>query len=185
MTSGWFIDDLELPIAPEADERLISRSFQSETLFQFFPSITKSSARSFDYTISGVIYPESKAFALDQIAKSADTNIVVLTIPPDQQIFNSTKYAVKSLRIARKGPLFVKYLGLEVQALPYEITFTELPDEGEFQDGLDIFLDSDEDAIGLQQINELTETVDTSGLDLTQFGPRETLEFLFGVPLQY
>ncbi len=182
--SGWFIDDVELPIAPNVDDRLISRTFQAETLFNFFPSLTKSTARAFDYTISGIVYPEGKAFALDQIAKAADTNVVVLTIPDDQRIFNSTKYAVKSLRIARKGPLFVKFLGVTVQALPYTMTFTELPDEGEFQDGFDGFTDSDEGATGFQQLNELNESVG-SDQDLSEFGPRETFQFLFGIPLQY
>lgn len=182
--SGWFIDDIELPVAPNVDDRVISRTFQAESLFNFFPSITKSSARAFDYTISGVIYPEFKAFQLDQIAKAADTNIVILTIPSAQQIFNSTKYAVKSLRIARKGPLFVKFLGSNVQALPYTMTFTELPDEGEFQDGFDGFTDSDEGAVGFQQLNELNEQSAT-GQDLSEFGPRDTFQFLFGIPLQY
>lgn len=164
--SGWFIDDVELPIAPDTDERSISRSFQSETLFNFFPSITKSSARAFDYTITGIIYPEDKAFELDQIAKSADTNTVVITIPDDQKIFLTTKYAVKKLVINRRGPLFTKFappgssLFVEVQALRYTLTLTELPDEGEFQEGVDGFTDADETGIGLQQVNEINETVD-------------------------
>jgi len=180
--SGWFIDDVELPVAPQFDERLITRTFQSETLFQFFPSLSKSTARAFDYTISGIIYPEGKAFQLDQIAKSADTNIVILTIPLDQKIFNSTKYAVKSLRISRKGPLFTKFLGIVVQALPYEITFTELPDEGEFQEGIDGFLDADEGTLGNQQLNELVESSGTE-LEVEKYGPQELFELAFGVPV--
>ncbi len=178
MASGWFIDDVELEDAPESDERLITRSFQSETLFNFFPQITKSSARAFDYTISGVVYPEGKAFDLDQIAKSAVTNRVVLTIPASQRIFLSTKFAVKSLRFARKGPLFIKFLGKVVQALPYQLTFTELPDEGEFQDGQDGFTDADEGALGLQQLNEFNEILDNSGLDIDFIGPREAFEII-------
>ncbi len=182
--SGWFVDDVELPDAPETDERLISRSFQAETLFNFFPQITKSSARAFDYTIGGVVYPESIAFALDQIAKSADTNVVILTIPADQRIFNSTKYAIKSLRFARKGPLFIKHIDKIVQAIPFQITFTELPDEGEFQDGIDGFTDSDEGALGQQQLNEWTEILDNTGLDLDFIGPREAFEIITTETLQ-
>ena len=183
MGSGWFIDDIELEDAPEADERLITRSFQAETLFNFFPQITKSSARAFDYSISGVVYPEGKAFQLDQIAKSADTNRVVLTIPANQRIFLSTKYAVKSLRFARKGPLFIKHLGLIVQVLPFQITFTELPDEGEFQDGLDGFTDADEGSLGLQQLNEFNEVFGNL-LDSDFIGPREAFEINTGETLQ-
>lgn len=173
--SGWFINDVELPDAPETDQRLITRSFQAETLFNFFPQITKSSARAFDYTISGVVYPESIAFALDQIAKSADTNTVILTIPESQRIFLATKYAVKSLRFARKGPLFIFHIDKVVQAIPFSLTFTELPDEGEFQDGLDGFTDADEGALGLQQLNELNEIIGNL-LDSDLIGPREAFE---------
>ena len=183
MASGWFIDDIELEIAPDADERKISRTFQSETLFNFFPSLTKSTARAFDYTIKGIIYPEGKAFALDQIAKSADTNIVIITIPPDQKIFNTTKYAVKTFVISRKGPLFVKFLGKTVQALPYTLTLTELPDEGEFQEGIDGFTDADEEALGLQQLNELTDATGTE-LDVADFGPVELFQLVTGIPLE-
>ena len=183
MASGWFIDDVELEIAPDTDERNVSRTFQSETLFNFFPSLTKSTARAFDYTIKGIVYPESKAFALDQIAKSADTNTVIITIPLDQKIFNTTKYAVKSLVISRKGPLFVKFLGKVVQALPYTLTLTELPDEGKTQEGIDGFTDIDEDALGLQQLNELTEQTDTD-LEVTDFGPIELFKVVFGIPLE-
>lgn len=183
MASGWFIDDVELEIAPDTDERNISRSFQSETLFNFFPALTKSTARAFDYTIKGIIYPESRAFALDQIAKSADTNIVVITIPPDQKIFNTTKYAVKSLVISRKGPLFIKFLGKTIQALSYTLTLTELPDEGEFQEGIDGFTDADEAALGLQHLNELTDATGTE-LDVSEFGPIELFEIITGIPLE-
>jgi len=185
--SGWFIDNIELPIAPDKDERLITRSFQSETLFQFFPQITKSSARAFDYTISGIIFPEGKAFALDQIAKSADTNTVVLTIPVDQRVFESTQYAVKSLRFARKGPSFMDFSPTDtppfvtIQVYPYQITFTELPDEGEFQNGIDGFTDADEGALGLQQVNELTESLDDGTIPADTFDPRQLWGFFTGL----
>ncbi len=188
MASGWFIDDIELPEAPQKDERAITRQFQAETLFNFFPSITKSSARAFDYTISGLVYPESKAFALDQIAKSADTNTVIVTIPAAQKIFLTTKYAVKSLIISRKGPLFINFSPSGnppfkvVQALPYKLTFTELPDEGEFQESIDGFTDADEGALGLQGLNEL---VDGSGteIDLGDLGVIELFQTVFGIPI--
>lgn len=173
LRSGWFIDDIELPIAPNSDQRNISRTFQSETLFNFFPNLTKSTARAFDYTIKGIIYPEDRAFALDQIAKSADTNVVIVIIPLDQQIFTAlTKYAVKSLIFDRKGPLFVKVEGVVLKALTFTLTLTELPDEGEFQEGIDGFTDADEDALGMQQLNELAEEHNLGGaIDLQSFGP--------------
>lgn len=191
--SGWFIDDIELPIGPATDERAITRTFQSETLFNFFPSITKSQARAFDYTMTGFIYPERRAFDLDQIARSADTNTVIVTIPEDQRIFKTTKFAVKKLIMSRKGPLFVKWSadGLPpfqtVQAVPFVITLTELPDDGEVQETIDGFTDTDEDSVGLQQLNELIEEIDTTGLNEEEFGTIGLYQTFFGVvvgPLQ-
>ena len=187
--SGWFIDNIELPIAPDSDERLITRSFQSETLFQFFPQITKSSARAFDYTISGIIFPEVKAFALDQIAKSADTNTVVLKIPVNDRVFESTQYAVKSLRFARKGPSFIDFSPDDLppfaltRVYPYTITFTELPDEGETQNGLDAFTDSDEDILGQQFQNELNEALEDGSTVSDTFDVRQLWGFITGATL--
>lgn len=187
MASGWFIDDIELEIAPDTDERNISRTFQSETLFNFFPALTKSTARSFDYTIKGVAYPEKTVFQLDQIAKSADTNIVVLRLPPADDIFEFSKFAVKSLVFTRKGPLFVNFddgNGFRIiRVYPYTLTLTQLPDEGEFQEGIDGFTDADEAALGLQQLNELTDATGTE-LDVTDFGPVELFEIITGIPLE-
>lgn len=176
--SGWFIDDVELPEAPQTDERNISRSFQSETLFNFFPNITKQSARAFDYTITGFVYSDIIVFALDQIAKSADTNVVILTIPLGEKVFAPTKYAIKSLVFTRKGPLFINEdfssggASLRISKVyPYKLTFTELPDEGEVQEGVDGFLDSNEGALGAQQLMELIEIDPLTALELEDYGP--------------
>jgi len=185
MGSGWFIDDIELPQAPQTDERNISRQFQSETLFNFFPNITKSSARAFDYTLTGLAYPEPVVFDLDQIAKSADTNTVVLTIPEDEQIFEFSKFAVKSLVFSRKGPMFIDYDdgsgSRKVKVYPYKLTLTELPNEGEFQEGIDGFTSTNEGAVGLEGLNSL---IDSSGSNLSveDFGPVEAFKLIFGVP---
>jgi len=170
--SDWWIDDIQLPIAPTTDQRSITRTFQSETLFQFFPSISKSSARAFDYTLNGFIYPEYRVRELDQLAKSADTNIVLLRIPASEQVFNSTLYAIKKLDVNRKGPLFVRYSPtgfapfVEVKAFPFTVTFTELPDKGENQEGADGFPDADESSLGMQDLNQLTEILTPEG-DIT------------------
>ena len=190
VASGWFIDDIELPIQPNTDQRSISRSFQSETLFQYFPSITKSSASAFDYTMTGLIYPEIKAFALDQIAKSADTNVVIVTIPVELNVFatSHTKYAVKKLVMDRDKPLFVKYnpRGSHItqlsRAFKYTLTLTELPDDGEVQEGIDGFTDTDEGALGLQQLNELNEQ-SGSGLPVEDFGPVSIFVTDYGFPI--
>lgn len=175
MASGWFIDDIELPIAPSEDERVISRTFQSETLFQFFPELVKPSARAFDYTVVGFIWPEHKAVALDEIARSADTNTVIVKIPAAEKIFHTTKYAVKQLKMARKGPLFVNVLGQDRLVVPYSLTLTELPDDGEFQEGVDGFLEADEGGIGLGYLGQIIEETG-SDLDPLDFGTIEAFQ---------
>lgn len=178
--SGWFIDDIELPEAPQEDERDISRSFQTETLFQFFPELVKPTAHSFDYTFVGVLYPEHKVNQLDEIAKSADTNTVTVLIPADERIFNTTKFAVKSLKFNRKGPMFVKYKGVIVRAVPFSITFSQLPEEGEVQEGVDGFLEADEGGLGLQGMAELAEETG-SDLDILDYSPMDILKIGLGI----
>lgn len=180
LLSGWFIDDVELPIEPDGDERAITRTFQSETLFKFFPSISKSTAHAFDYTITGVIYPREKVAALDEIARAADQNIVIITIPAGEAIHNANKFAVKTFRVSRKGPLFVKVDGKIEAVYPFELTFSNLPDEGEFQETLDGFTDADEGALGTQYLNELIEETGTD-LDIENFGPIGMVEHVLGV----
>ena len=172
--SGWFIDDIELPIAPLTDNRSITRKFQSETLFQFFPKLVKSNSAAYDYTITGYIYPLGKAFALNEIAKSADTATVVLRIPPSSDYFNSGQYAIKKLTIERKGPLWIKTPDdnneglIDTQALPFTLTVSELPDEGVNEEGIDGFLNTDESGLGLEDLNELLD-------DYAFIGPRRSL----------
>jgi len=183
MGSGWYIDDVELPVAPDSEETVVTRSFQSETLFNFFPQITKSSASAFDFTITGIVYPLLKAQLLEEIARSADTNIVILRTPAPIAGTIAAKYAIKSLKLTRKGPLFtIDEFGKTVAAIPYEMTFTELPAEGEFQEGLDGFTDADEEALGFQQLNELIDETGTD-LEISDFGPVELYQLATGIPL--
>lgn len=201
MASGWWIDHIELPEAPNTDELKISRQFQTHTLFNFFPELTKSQSTSFDYTISGYIYPKVNVFALEQIARSADTNTVILTIPFSESITDldldhqrihervdtphipsgprtsDRKFAVKGISLSRKGPLFTEYTVNQrgakpevVEVVQYSITFTELPNEGEFQEGVDVYNDADEGAIGTSDIEQIYEYYgDDQGIEA--FGP--------------
>jgi len=155
MASGWFINDLELPEPPTEDDRNINRTFQSETLFNFFPDLTKSTASGFDYSIKTFIYPQALAFELDELAKGADTDIVTLTIPEADRLFEGGSYAIKSYRIARKGPMFLMVGGTPTRVFPLEITFTERPAEGE----VDTVIEGDqtvgEEAVGAEAIPEI------------------------------
>ena len=184
--SGWKIDDVELPEAPTFDDRVINRTFQSETLFIFFPELTKSTARSSDYTLKSIIYPIAKAQLLDQIASSADTADVILTVPQSEQLFPATKFAVKTLKLTRQGPLFVPNAEISpgvfetVAAIPFEITVTQLPDEGETTEGIDGFEESDEGGLGLVPLQELIDVWTPIGgvgpTKIGEFGPYELFQ---------
>ncbi len=171
--SGWFIDDIELPIAPQSDQRSITRTFQSETLFNFFPELTKSTARASDYTFKGIVYPLAKIFALDQIASSADTNTVIVIVPSIDLLVPANKFAVKQLTLERSGPLFVvdEESGLTVPAVKFAITLTQLADEGEVTEGVDGFQEGEEGGLGLVYLEELTETANEAAAE--DYGPFE------------
>lgn len=157
MASGWFINDIELPESPNEDDRNINRTFQSETLFNFFPDITKSSASGFDYSIKTIIYPQSMAFELDELAKGADTDIVTLTIPDAEKLFEGGSYAIKSYKINRKGPMFKDILGVDTMVYPLEITFTERPAEGEVDTVIEGDQTVNEDSVGAESLPEITD----------------------------
>ncbi len=154
MASGWFINDIELPEPPTQDDRNNNRTFQSETLFNFFPELTKSTANSFDYKIKGFLYPQSLVKELDELSKGADTDIVTITIPLDQQLFEPGHYAIKTYRINRKGPSFIidPVTLLEVEAYPFEINFTEKPGTGESDTIILGDQTANEDAVGTESL---------------------------------
>ena len=166
MASGWFINDIELPEPPTSDDRNNNRTFQAETLFNFFPELTKSTANSFDYKIKGFLYPQALVKEIDELSKGADTDIVTLTIPVDDQLFEPGHYAIKTYRINRKGPTFIidPVSMLEVMAYPFEINFTEKPGVGES----DTFLSGDqtanEDGVGIESLPAIYDQMLVMGL---------------------
>lgn len=157
MSSGWFINDLELPEPPTEDNRNINRTFQSETLFNFFPDLTKSTASGFDYSIKTFIYPQKLAFELDELSKGADTDIVTLTIPEADKLFEGGSYAIKAYKINRKGPMFADIAGTPTQVFPLEITFTERPAEGEADTVIEGDQTVGEDSVGAEALPEVVE----------------------------
>ena len=153
----------------------------------FFPEITKSSARAYDYVIRGLIDTGANLDSLEELAKSADTNVVVISRPPTALglIHTDGLFAVKTFDVLHEDPLygFIEVIGgavlpLPVQLFPYTLTLTQLADTGEVQEGIDGFLNSDEDALGLQGVQQLVEAalpplriLDTDAPEGQYFGP--------------
>ena len=65
MTSEWYINGLNLPISPSTEVESVNRIFQVQTVYNFFPQLENPTASSFDYTITGYLYPEKLVLQLD------------------------------------------------------------------------------------------------------------------------
>lgn len=167
----WVIDGIVLADPPVTKDRTINRTFQKETLYQSFPGIFKPAAASYDLTITGFVYPPYVAFALEQIARSADTTIVRLEFPIAGVEAVATTYAVKNLRIFSEGPMFTNFFGEAVEVQKYSMTFTEFADEGENQNSEEGELEGDEEGIGTGDWNELIPEFNDFDFSTKNFDP--------------
>lgn len=176
MTSGWFVEDIELPLPPATEVKEVTREFKSDALENFFPELTQSKTSTFNYILTGIIYPDAKVIALEQLARSADTETVVVWSSTGDSIYPQQRYAIRKLSLNRNKPLFVRYrpvdslVDVSISAYQYTLSLTELPDEGEFQEGIDGFQDADEGALGEQQLNELIDDLGVN-IDILEYGP--------------
>ena len=164
--SGWFIDDIELPIAPSSLERKVIRKPDlSKTEFGF-PVLFNPGPQSYDLVLKGWIWPTFKVSALDLLARAAETEIVQIQIPAsDAQSVYRGKYAIDRSSIKLDGPTFTEFAGSTVTAWQYEITFVQFADEGENQDSLEGGLDLDELGVGFGDINITMPEIDISDFD--------------------
>ena len=160
MASGWFIDDQELEFAPSKDVRKIGRQQKTGVLVDYFPELFGSTANIFSYEIKGYCL-DYEAFLLDQIARSADTNIIEIKPHIHQQIFHVGKYAVASLTIDRNKVRYTDAHGLKgVRVLYYTLTLTEIADEGENQNSVDGIKDANEDGLSQDYFKQVLENHD-------------------------
>ena len=180
MTSGWKIDDIELPMPPIEDLRDISRDFEEESIFQFFPELKKSTSTGADYTITGLIWPIDLARELEQLCRNPETKSVTLTVPAAERLFTETEFAVKGLSINRRGPLFIKENGITYQVVPFVLTLTAYTGDGENTNETDGTTEEDEDALGLRDLNNFAKNL---GADSGELGPIEIINSIFALPL--
>ncbi len=155
MTSGWFIDDIELTMDPISDNRTIGRNVQQEVVQDFFPQVQSNASANYDYKMSGYLFPTYVALELEQLARNAEGGIVNVKAPEHELNFINGSYIIKNLTIDRKGPLKALWNGIMVDAQSFSLTLTTIPDEGELQNELDGTTDSDEEGIGLGQFGDL------------------------------
>lgn len=169
--SGWYLDGIELPIAPSSIERRVIRKPDlSKTEFGF-PVLFNPGPQSYDLVIKGWVWPTIKVYQLDLLARAAETEIVQLYIPAaDEQSVYRGKYAIDRSAIKMEGPTFTEFGGGDVAAWQYEITLVQFADEGENQDSIEGGLDLDEIGIGFGDI-----TLTMPEIDISNFDPFEDL----------
>lgn len=174
MGSRWIISGIELPEPPAADNKRINRTFQSENIYKFYPQLQKATATAYDYIMTGRIYPAILAFQLQQLAKSADTEVIFVSSPGD---FNNNwiadgLYAFKQFDIKRgPTPKFVEFEGEITQVIDYVMTLTQFADTGDNQDTIEGSTESDEDGLGEGDWSQLIPELSSESFDLSRYDP--------------
>ena len=170
MTSEWFINGLNLPIGPSTEVESVNRIFQVQTVYNFFPQLENPTASSFDYTITGYLYPEKLVLQLDQLAHSADTETVILE-SGSESILGFGIFAVKSFTFSRSSPIFIIENGVEQKVYTYTMVFTQFADQGENQFSIEGDTEFDEDAVGYGNMAELLEEIQGTSPDYSVTDP--------------
>ncbi len=163
--SGWFIDDLELPIAPTVVEETVLRKPDIKKIEFGFPLLFNPAPDSFGLSLKGWIFDAGKKFELYELGRSADTELIQV-IDPDGGIENG-EFAVARINITRDAPYFTTFLNTSVKAWKYEIVLVRVPGAGDTQDALEIGIDLDEDGIGFGDLDNIFD----GQLDFSAFDP--------------
>lgn len=185
MTDKWIISGIELPEPPASDNKRVNRVFQSENIYKFYPQLHKAAASAYDYVITGRMYPAKIAYQLEQLARSADTEIVYISTPGD---FNTNwigdgLYAFKQFDIKRgPTPKFVEHEGKVEQVIDYVMTFTQFANQGDNQDSIEGSTEYDEDGLGEGDWAVLIPELASDDVDFTRFDPIKVLSDLGIVP---
>ena len=151
--SGWRVGGIALPWAPETIIMKVNRTFQKETIFQYMPQIFKPTASAYDFTFTGKIFPSWKAYELEQLAKSADTETVSFDSPNvglDDNFLGKGEHAIKNFEISRRKPMFISVDGRAETVFNYKMTLTQFADEGENIPFLGGDHEGDEDGVGFK-----------------------------------
>ena len=154
MTSEWSINGLNLPIGPSTEIKSVNRLFQVQTVYNFFPQVENPTVSSFDYTITGYLYPESLVTQLDQLAHSADTETVILE-SGSESILGFGIFAIKNFTFSRNTPIFIIQDGFEQKVYKYTMIFTQFADQGENQFSIEGDTEFDEYGVGYGNTAEL------------------------------
>ena len=160
MASGWKINGLELPEAPQGEDKGINRTFQQESIYKNYPAIFKPTVTNYSYTLTGYIYGNI-INQFEGLAKSADTEVVTV-IPPTERL-ESTKlstgiYAFSNFTVNRNKYIVTEVNGRVELTYNYTMVLTEFADQGVNGNSLELETLAGEQYLGI--IDQLTEDVD-------------------------
>ena len=165
MASGWFIEGIELPIGPRSESKSVNRTFQQESIYKNYPAIFKPMVTSYSYTLGGYIYGDSTIRQLEQLAKSADTEVVTV-IPPDGiegTTLHVGYFAFSNFTVQRNQPMFTQQNGVTVRVYEYTMVLTEFADEGVNANSVELETLEGEEFLGYADQLDSSEELDAIG----------------------
>ncbi len=152
----WNIGPLELPIDPQSVVRRVARKQTVDQVIQQLPFAVDLGPDMYEVTLTGLIWPTVKVFALWELVKKGEQpTIEIRTDDPDFSIYNA-RYAINKAEEGVPGPQFIADAGFVNGVGPvhnYNITFIQFGDSGLVADGNTGDLELDDDGVGLGDIN--------------------------------
>jgi len=151
---SWKIGSIELPIDPESVTRRVARKQVLDKIVGQLPFAIDTGPEVFELTITGKIWPSSKAFALWELVKKAETPSIEVIVSNDIDFGQySGRYAVSRAESVIDKPQFIKDGSLTTAVHDYNITLIEYAKPGAFGDGNAGDTTLDEDGVGFGGIN--------------------------------
>jgi len=129
----WQIEDIILPIDPQGFKKKVIRFQKPVAILNDFPDPTLNQPTRFELTIKGFIWPLTKAIALDELAKNAETENIPISVTDDAGVEDgwlSGTYSTSRSSMNRERPLYFNDNGTEVEVYEYNFSFVKFADLG-------------------------------------------------------
>jgi len=171
MTS-WSLGGIGLPIPPAKFKKKTIRSNKIVSTIDEFPNPNTNQPTRFELQLAGLIWPRSKARALDEATKNAESNeflVFELNDASQPEPWITGYYAVTNAEVKVDKPKFIKVGGIDVEVFDYKITFAKYADEGSVELG--------EEGIGEEEGVAFLDMPDDIGFDENGDGKVNRNEF--------
>lgn len=155
----WFIGPIDLPIDPASVHRRVARKQTVDKIQQQLPFAVDTGPDLYELNITGLIYPEWKAWALWELVKKAEQVSIEIRITDERFAMFQGRYAVNRAETGMDGPKYIADVDATLDGVAavheYNINFIQFADQGSLADGdsADTLLDEDGVAFGDININ--------------------------------